>query len=676
MVDSSPSEGSDKTASAGFSSLRFKLLKVIIVVGALFTLLATAVQLYFEYRSDVQLLNGRIDQIRNSHLPALELSIWTLDTRLINTQLSSLQSLPDVYAIHLSTRYGEEFKVGPAIDGKPLKRYTIDVWTRDAQPLELGTLTIFSDLEVVYARLYERGKVIVATLGVRTFFVSLSILFIVHLLVTRHLSRLAEYLEGFGIDRLELPFSLQRRQRHTADELDTIAAALDNMRQTLKNDIDELNLVRRQLEQSESKYRMAMNATRDGLWDWNIRDGRVEYSPVWAGILGEQAVEPLPESWESRLHPDDRAAVLESLQQHLAGASSNWKHEYRLRRADGQWIWVLSRGEVVERDALGEPLRMLGTLSDIHALKLSEQAHREAEERVTLLLNSTAEAIYGIDLDGLCTFVNPACLAMLGYQSADELIGRNMHDITHQGGGGDEESSQECRIQSAFLQGVGTHVDDEVLWRKDGSSFPVEYWSYPIRKGEHITGAVVTFLDITERLRDKQVLEHLATHDSLTGVSNRKHFDTRLANELVRAKRYRHQLSLIMLDIDHFKRINDRYGHPNGDRVLQAFARVIEQSIRQHDCAGRYGGEEFIILLPETTLKDAIDFAERLRKGIEALLIDVEGGEPIGVTASFGVSCFPQPAQDAEQLLNQADQAMYQAKNSGRNAVRSAGQNR
>ena len=675
MVDSSHGEDSRQAATARFSSLRYKLLKLIIVVSALFTLLATVVQLYFEYRSDVQMLNERIDQVRNSHLPALELSIWTLDTRLINTQLASLQSLTDVYAVHLSTRYGEEFKVGPAIDDKPLKRYTIDVWTRDAQPLELGTLVIFSDLEVVYARLYERGKVIVATLGVRTLFVSLSILFIVHLLVTRHLARLADYLEGFGIERLDLPFSLQRRSRHTADELDTIAAALDNMRQTLKNDVDELYLVRRQLEQSESKYRMAMNATRDGLWDWDIRDGRVDYSPVWASILGEPSVEPLPEAWQSRLHPEDRAAVLESLHQHLAGATTNWKHEYRLRRNDGQWIWVLSRGEVVERDTGGEPLRMLGTLSDIHALKLSEQAHREAEERVTLLLNSTAEAIYGIDLEGLCTFVNPACLAMLGYESADELIGRNMHDLLHPGGWrGDDVSASDNRIQHASLQGVGMHVDDEVLWRKDGSSFPVEYWSYPIRKGDQISGAVVTFLDITERLHDKQVLEHLATHDSLTGVSNRKHFDSRLAEELVRAKRYRHELSLIMLDIDFFKRINDRYGHPNGDRVLQAFARVIEHSIRQHDCAGRYGGEEFIILLPETSLKDAIDFAERLRKSIEALVINIDGAEPIGVTASFGVSCFPQPAQDAEQLLNQADQAMYQAKKGGRNTVRFARQ--
>ncbi len=547
------------------------------------------------------------------------------------------------------------------------------MWTRDAQSLELGTLVLYSDLDVVFDRVIERGKVIVLTLGVRTFFVSLGILLIVHLMVTRHLVGLAQYLKGLRLDKLASTFYFNRHGHHRPDELDTIVTALNEMRQKMQNDVDQLNALREDLEQSERKYRLAMNATRDGLWDWDIETGRVDYSPAWRRIIGEDEIDPVLESWTSRLHEQDHDKALKSLEAHLLGTTSTWQQEHRLRNANQEWIWVLGRGEVVERDQFGKPTRMLGTMTNIHERKMIEVAHRESEEKVTLLLNSTAESIYGIDLEGRCSFVNPACIKMLGYESADELIGKNMHDLIHHTtSDGKEYPFGDCPINLAFRRGQGMHADDEIFWRKDGTSFPVEYWSYPMRSQDQITGAVVTFLDITERLHDKQVLEHLATHDALTGVHNRKQFDTRLAEEIGRARRYQRELSIIMIDIDHFKQINDAYGHPVGDQVLQAFAAVIKESIRQHDSAGRYGGEEFVILLPETSLQDAVDFAERLRKQVAALSIDAGSKSPIRITASFGVSCFPEPSADCEQLIKLADEAMYRAKNSGRNLVQSA----
>ena len=660
----------------GFTSLGVKLLRVIILVSTGFTLIATLAQLYFEYQSDVSQLNQRIEQIRQSHLPALELSIWSLDTELIDTQLTSLQSLPDVYAAYLSTRYGEKFKVGPATEDKNLKRYTIDIRTRDAQPLELGTLVLFSDLDVVYGNVIERGKIILVTLGIRTFFVSLCILLIVHLMLARHLTRLARYLRNLKLEGLEAPFAFKREQPQRRDELDSIEGSLNEMRLKMRQDVESLDRARRELEQSERTYRLAINATRDGLWDWNISAGTVEFSPAWGRILGEQSVEPVMESWKDRLHPEDRQRVLDSLNEHLQGKEAKgtvWQQEHRLRNALGEWVWVLGRGEVVERNPRGQALRMIGTMTDIHARKLIEQAHREAEEKVTLLLNSTAEAIYGIGLDGCCTFVNPACLRMLGYDDAGELVGRNMHELMHHTtSDGRHYPISECQINQAFHHGEGVHVDDEVFWRQDGTSFPVEYWSYPVREAGEITGAVVTFLDITERLHDKQVLEHLATHDSLTGVFNRKRLETCLEEETVRAARYKRELSLIMVDIDHFKAVNDDHGHQAGDQVLKAFAGVIRQSTRQNDCAGRYGGEEFMILLPETSLGDANDFAERLRISVYELSVDIGTAEPIRISASFGVSCFPDPADSCEQLIRQADQAMYRAKRAGRNLVMSA----
>jgi PAS domain S-box-containing protein len=144
---------------------------------------------------------------------------------------------------------------------------------------------------------------------------------------------------------------------------------------------------------------------------------------------------------------------------------------------------------------------------EVAARRRTEEALRGSEERVRLLLNSTAESIYGIDLEGRCTFANPACARVLGYPDADSFLGKNMHALIHHsypdGGAMVEES---CRIFRAFREGAGVHCDDEVLWRSDGTSFPAEYWSYPQFREGRTVGAVVTFLDITERKRAEKAL--------------------------------------------------------------------------------------------------------------------------------------------------------------------------
>ncbi len=136
----------------------------------------------------------------------------------------------------------------------------------------------------------------------------------------------------------------------------------------------------------------------------------------------------------------------------------------------------------------------------IHDRDEIEEALRESEEKFKLLLNSTAEAIYGLDTEGKCTFCNPACIEMLGYERMSDLLGKNMHDLIHHHRlDGTEYPEEECKIYKAFRRDEGVHVDDEVLRRADGSSFVAEYWSYPMRKKNEVIGSVVTFLDITER---------------------------------------------------------------------------------------------------------------------------------------------------------------------------------
>ncbi len=188
-------------------------------------------------------------------------------------------------------------------------------------------------------------------------------------------------------------------------------------------------------------------------------------------------------------------------------------------------------------------------------------------------------------------------------------------------------------------------------------------------KGE-VIGGVNIIIDITEKSQEEEELKHLASHDYLTGLYNHHEMKLRLSDEIERASRYNHKLSAFMLDIDRFKHVNDTYGHQAGDTVLEAFAKILGSSIRNTDFAARYGGEEFVIILPETDLPKAKELAERLRKLIAGYPFQVKIDKKLNLTTSIGVATFPDHVQTAQELLEAADSAMYEAKRIGRNNVK------
>ena len=171
--------------------------------------------------------------------------------------------------------------------------------------------------------------------------------------------------------------------------------------------------------------------------------------------------------------------------------------------------------------------------NELMVRQLAEDALRTSEEQVRLLLNSTAEAMYGVDKEEICTFVNPSCLRMLGYEKEEDILGSNMHEMIHHTRvDGSKYPGEECRIHEAFRSQKGTHVDDEVFWRADGSFFHVEYWSYPIFREGEVVGSVVTFLDITKRKQSEEALrESWEKYRSLFESANNsvvlRHFHSR-----------------------------------------------------------------------------------------------------------------------------------------------------
>ncbi|NTV94437.1 MAG: EAL domain-containing protein [Thiobacillus sp.] len=299
------------------------------------------------------------------------------------------------------------------------------------------------------------------------------------------------------------------------------------------------------------------------------------------------------------------------------------------------------------------------------------------EVRLRLVLDSASEGIYGVDRAGLCTFANAACVRMLGYAAEAELIGKPMHaTIHHTHADGRPYPMAACAVRLSALDGQEAHAADEVHWRADGSSFPVEFWSRPIWRDGKVEGAVVTFVDITERKKVEEQIRNLAYFDPLTNLPNRRLLMDRLGQALIVSQRSREYGALMILDLDNFKALNDTQGHDVGDRLLVEVAERIGASVRQEDTVARLGGDEYVVVVEglgeaEThAAKQAEVIAEKIRAAL---------GEPYGIigngaahhsTSSIGVTLYLGRETSVDVLLKQADVALYQAKNAGRNTVR------
>jgi diguanylate cyclase (GGDEF)-like protein/PAS domain S-box-containing protein len=285
-------------------------------------------------------------------------------------------------------------------------------------------------------------------------------------------------------------------------------------------------------------------------------------------------------------------------------------------------------------------------------------------------LGLLAEGVFGVDIQGHCTFLNPAALHMLGYQQQAELLGKHMHSfVRHDHSDNRDCSIGECRLCAASQSRKTAHIDAEVFRRRDGTSFPVEIWSNPVVIGGETVSTLITFIDISERKFLEDELKRRAQVDLLTGMNNRRQFFELAEKELARTKRHGIPTSVLMMDVDHFKSVNDTYGHHVGDRVLQKLSKVCTRTLREIDIPGRIGGEEFAILLPGTQYQQALDAGERLRLAVADTAVPVEHSHAINLSVSIGVAQFGARDGSLEDMLKRADAALYAAKKAGRNRV-------
>jgi len=277
---------------------------------------------------------------------------------------------------------------------------------------------------------------------------------------------------------------------------------------------------------------------------------------------------------------------------------------------------------------------------------------KNSKDNISLLLDSTAEAIYGIDMNGNCTFCNASCLKMLKYQQQKDFLGKNTHSLIHyKHSDGTPLPIEECKILDALDKVTGVHVENEVFWRSDGTCFPVEYFSYPQYRNGKVIGAVITFLDITERKKSEAEILYLSYRDQLTGLYNRRYFEEELARLDVPRK---FPLTIVMADMNGLKLINDSLGHAMGDEILKRIAEVLQKGCRSGDLVARLGGDEFVILLPKTDSREAKQMIQRIKDSASK-----EKVGPVDISISFGYGTKNCKEEKIQDIFKIAEDHMY-----------------
>lgn len=549
------------------------------------------------------------------------------------------------------------------------------------------------------------------------------------------------------------------------------------------------------LQREHASLAEAQRIVHIGSWELELASGRLYWSDEVFRIfeIDKNQFAASYDAFLDSIHPDDREAVKLAFSDSLE-TRAPYNIVHRLRMDDGRIKWVREQG-VSDVGTDGKPIRSSGTVQDITE-RVREQAERDALSRERLLLlESTGEGIYGIDIEGNCSFINKAGARMLGYE-VPEIIGKNIHALVHHHhGDGSPYPMTDCPVYQTSVSGQSCKKEGEIFWRKDGTCFPVAYSAHPIRDADRITGTVTTFSDITQRKQAEVALriaetafqtqegmfvtdgngvilrinsaftnitgytvadvvgknprvrssgrhdaafyaemwarlkstgawkgeiwnrhkngnvypesititavkgddtavthyvasmhdittrkdaeeqiQSLAFFDPLTQLPNRRLLQDRMQQASVASARNKSHGALLFIDLDRFKTLNDTLGHDVGDMLLQQVAQRLLGCVREADTVARLGGDEFVVMLEDLgeNRQEAMTQAASIGEKILAALNQTYhlGAHVHHSTPSIGATLFSGHHHTVEDLIKQADLAMYQVKAAGRNALR------
>ncbi len=444
------------------------------------------------------------------------------------------------------------------------------------------------------------------------------------------------------------------------DEIGRLGGAFNTM-------ADSLVREQEQLRASEQRLYLAQAFAGVGSWEWDIASGRVTWTRATARLmdLAEDDTEVTFDRYLEGIHPDDRQRVRDAVNATLESGEP-YGIEHRVATRDDGERWLLASGDVA-RNEQRQPLRMYGIVHDITAIKQAESALFRQKEYAQVTLASIGDGVVTTDTAGRVAFLNPVAEYLTGWNS-NRARGRpvtEVFNIINEVTGKPATNPVERCLREGRIVGLANHT---LLLRDDGEQFAIEDSAAPIRDRDGaVMGVVLVFHDVTHARELANQLSWQATHDALTGLHNRYAFEQRLEHlaHYPESTRGRERHTLLYVDLDQFKVINDVAGHVAGDQMLRQVAGLMLEQVRDTDLLARLGGDEFGVILTHCD----IEHAERVAGALHRVLDDYRfawESRTFRVSASIGILEFHPGKQTMTELLSDADIAVYAAKNAGR----------
>jgi diguanylate cyclase (GGDEF)-like protein/PAS domain S-box-containing protein len=438
-------------------------------------------------------------------------------------------------------------------------------------------------------------------------------------------------------------------------------ASLRQQKQTLQN----------LRSNADATIALAIAGSGTGIWDRDLVNHKIYYSAGWKAMIGYQDHEvgtSLEDAYQ-RLHPSDRDYVLATIAAHVDQQTDYYEVEHRLRCKDGSYKWVASRGQIVSRSPTGTPLRMLGTTTDISAMRVLSDRLQQSVELITSLTNQIHGLVFQYqsapDGSAFFSYVSDGLLDI--YELSPKQVADTaapVEALIH----ADDLAAYRTSLSESATSLQPWHCEFRVVLPMQGLQWrQAEARPRRLPDGGTLWQGLIT--DITDRKHAELELQGLATTDFLTQLPNRRFFTLKLEQELLRIKNdVAATAAVLMCDLDHFKLVNDQYGHAVGDLLLQHFAAILFASLRKLDTVGRVGGEEFAVVLPDAGIADAVKFAQRVQERIAEQPMRYQSSV-ISMTVSIGIAIMRTADVLAADTLSRSDAALYLAKQNGRNRI-------
>ncbi|HQF33822.1 MAG TPA: diguanylate cyclase, partial [Petrotogaceae bacterium] len=407
------------------------------------------------------------------------------------------------------------------------------------------------------------------------------------------------------------------------------------------------------LKEAEKRFSLALEGAEMGLWDWDMINNKVYFSKLWKSMLGydENEIENSFEGWKKLWHEEDVQKIEKAIKDYLDGKTEKYEIIHRLKTKNNSWKWILTRGSLL-RQKDGTPYRWVGTNVDI-------TNEKERSDELERFFSVNLDLLCIADIDGNFLKVNSEWINVLGY-SREYLEKSKFLDFVHPD---DIPNTLEAMSKLSQQHEV---VDFVNRYRAKNDEYRyIEWRSHPY--GKIIYAAA---RDITDKIETEKKYREIAIRDPLTEVYNRRHLFERLSSMISEHTRTKKDFSVAILDIDFFKKINDTFGHQAGDYILKEFTKTITHNLRPYDVLGRYGGEEFMIILDSVSKETALIIVERILNDVRQKNY-IYGDDTICFTFSAGISDCKDVEENftVEKLVEKADNRLYSAKHSGRNTI-------